>query len=104
MNTTWSPENVIKPKYLKDYKNEIDGLWHEVVLLNSNLFILEKLMEFPFKLFFHERELHFWNLTISSFFESCIMVVWRLVIETRRKKILSLNLLVNRINDRYINN
>jgi len=82
LNSNWSPEIVIKQKFLKDYKKNIEGLSFEVIRLNSNIFILEKLLKFPFRIFlsnYYER--YFWDLTIHNFFQDSILIAFKLVID-----------------------
>jgi len=55
-------------------------LWlEELVLLNSNLYILEKLLDFPFDLFVMPDRRTFFRLVEINLFRSCIMIVWGLV-------------------------
>ncbi len=72
------PDDLIRPSWLDSYEKEIEALWWQLVQLNSNVFILEKLSAFPFDLFQIIRT-PFWELVRASLFETSVMIIWRLV-------------------------
>lgn len=74
------PADVIESSWLEEYERKINLLWlQELVLLNSNLYILEKLLDFPFDLFVMPDRRTFFRLVEINLFRSCLMIVWKLV-------------------------
>ena len=73
-------KKILAPTWIPDYKKEIDAIWLQVVELNSNLFLLEHISKFPFKLFL-VRPPTFWTLTGNALYESCVMCVWRMAVD-----------------------
>jgi len=73
------PADVIESSWLEEYEESIQRMWQELVLLNSNLYILDKLLSFPFDLFVAPDRRAFFRLVEINLFRSCIMIVWKLV-------------------------
>ena len=74
------PTHVIESSWLEEYEQGMNLLWlQELVLLNSNLYILEKLLDFPFDLFVMPDRRTFFRLVQINLFRSCIIIVWKLV-------------------------
>ncbi len=74
-------EKILDPKWLEIYKKEINAVWLQVVELNTNLFILEKIAKFNFNLF-ESGTNTFWIFVGDALFESCIMCAWRIAVDT----------------------
>ena len=75
------PVDVIQPSWLNSYDQRIELLWWELVLLNSNLFTLEKLSAFPFRLFLEPLRGSFFSLVQVNLFNMCIVTIRKLVEE-----------------------
>jgi hypothetical protein len=74
-----SPEDSLESTWLPTYEKHVDALWWELIRLNSYLLALEKIADFPFQLFLSiPFERHFWTLVERSFFESCVLIIWRI--------------------------
>ena len=81
-----SPEKVIKPEYLEEYESGVKHIWQNgLVGLNTNLFILRKLIDFPFDIFFLASEIVFWNLTMARLYESSILIIYHLVLDQDKR-------------------
>jgi len=75
------PADVIQPSWHNSYEQRIERLWWELVWLNSNLFVLEKLSAFPFELFLQPLRGNFFSLVQVNLFNMCILIIRKLVEE-----------------------
>ncbi len=66
------------------YQNRgLDLLWYEAVQINSNLFLLDKIMHFPLHIFVPMPTAQLcWRLIVKALYESCLMGIWRIVIDS----------------------
>ena len=71
------PEDVIEPEFLDFYTERIEAIWKQVVKLNSNVYCLKRIEEFPFDLFEPGKSTLFWILVKDSMFETSVMVIYR---------------------------
>ena len=74
------PEDVIEPEFLDFYTEHIEAIWKQVVKLNSNVYCLKRIEEFPFDLFKHNPS-PFWTCVVDSMFETSVMVINRILID-----------------------
>jgi hypothetical protein len=74
-------KKILNPHWFKTYKKDMDALALQLAELNTNLFILEKIVKFNFSLFGSGNST-FWVFVTYSLFESCIMCAWRMAIDT----------------------
>lgn len=56
-----SPADVIDPSWLPTYERQRDAIWNQLTMLDTKLFLLEKLAAFPFKLFLQPADRIFWQ-------------------------------------------
>ncbi len=75
------PIDLIDSDWIDEYEKEITSIWWQLVRLNTNLFILERIAQFPFELF-QPWNTPFWKVTFDNFFEASMMIVWRISIDT----------------------
>jgi len=75
------PQDLLEPTWLATYEQNIDVLHQQLVRLNSNIFILDKILPFPFGLFKPYPRL-FWNRVINALFETCILALWRIAVDS----------------------
>lgn len=75
------PNELLLSSHLNEYKNNIEAVWWQLVRLNSNIFILEKAEAFRFDLFGNYSRT-FWELLKQSLFETSVMVVWRVAVDS----------------------
>ncbi|HBA88531.1 MAG TPA: hypothetical protein DCZ75_11290 [Geobacter sp.] len=73
-----NPEAAIKSEFIERYENEVNAIWDQVVRLNTNLYLLEKIRAFPFD---EEVAIEptFWEYTYQALFDSSILLSWKLV-------------------------
>jgi hypothetical protein len=91
------PEDLIKPLWLDSYKKQTEAIWWQLVQLNSNVFVLEKLAEFPFDLFVYPPS-PMWQLAYDALFETSVMIVWRVGVD-KDAKVLTIPKLVSQVKD-----
>ncbi len=82
--TKLSPDDLLNTTWLPTYKAELDALWWQIVRLNSNIFVIEKIEKFPFDLF-QTLPSHFWDLTYAALYDVCVMTVWKIAIDADRR-------------------
>ncbi len=77
------PVDAIESSWLEEYERRMNVLWWELVRLNSNLYILDKLLDFPFDLFLPMPDQStFFNIVLWNLFEFSILTAWKLVEDT----------------------
>jgi len=77
------PADVIESSWLEEYERSIHLLWWELVRLNSNLYILDKLLSFPFDLFLPmPGQRTFFNIVLWNLFDFSILTACKLVEDT----------------------
>jgi len=86
---------ILNSDWIDEYTTQIDHVWHQILQLNTNMFILEKVWKFPFEVFCIHEPL-FWRAVSASLYESCILIISKLAINSHKSK-LSLNRLKNEI-------
>jgi len=84
----------------RDIIEKIEILWEQLVQLNSNLLILEKIIGFPWHLFQPDPLPQFWTLTLKNLYDMCILIIWR--ITENNPKRLSLPQVINDIKNSKI--
>ena len=78
-----SPKDIIEESWLVSYEQNVEAIWWQLVRLNSTIFVLEKILSFPFDLFHPlPATKHFWNLVENALFETCILIIWRVGVDT----------------------
>ena len=45
------PEDVLKPKFIQQYKDLHNDIWHRLIQVHTNIIILERIEKFPFERF-----------------------------------------------------
>jgi hypothetical protein len=77
------PTNIISPKWIDTYYSEREAIGKELTRLNSNLFVMEKIMSYPFSLL-REVAPHitYWGLTIDGMGDSCVLILWKLALDS----------------------
>jgi len=74
--------DIINPNWLDTYHKQIEALWLQAVEFNVNLFLLEKINNFPFHLFVNDY-IWFWYFIANSLHDSCTMVAWRIAVDNK---------------------
>jgi len=76
-------KEVILPAWWNCYEKNIEVIQWQLVRLNSSIFVLEKFFTFRFDLFAPvPYSGSFWFLAEQALFETCVMVIWRVVTDT----------------------
>jgi len=79
-NTLPKKAELLRNEWLVTYTSQFELLWAQVIKLNSNLYILETISHFPFNVFMINDNLC-WSLIACALYESCIMIIWRVVVD-----------------------
>jgi hypothetical protein len=74
-----SAEEILAAEFFPIYQSEMNGLWQQILEMNSSIFILEKIESFPFHIFGDKTP--FWILTKNALFERVLMIIWRISID-----------------------
>ncbi|MFN8378553.1 MAG: hypothetical protein U0452_07765 [Anaerolineae bacterium] len=75
-----APGQLLRPEFLDEYRNQRQILWNQLVQLNAELFLFEKLRYFPFWLFApFPDESTFWRFAKWSLFQTVIITSWRIL-------------------------
>ncbi len=72
------PKEVILPAWLSQYEKEMNPIHWQLTQFNSNIYIMEKIMNVDFGLLGTTTN-NFWHLVFASMFETNVMILWRLV-------------------------
>jgi hypothetical protein len=62
-----NPAEVIRPEALADYERCRDPIWNRLVRLHSTVFVLDKVLRFPFHVFEMPGASTFWVLLVQNF-------------------------------------
>jgi hypothetical protein len=101
-----SPQDVLEDTWLTSYEQNTEIIWQQLIRLNLGIRALNKLTSFPFDLF-ETTPQHFWRLVVAALFEMCVMIIWRIAVDTEDTG-LTLQQFKNQIcqhirNDKYCN-
>ncbi len=78
-----SPSDVIEASWLETYERLLNVIWHQLIELNRNLFLIRRIENFPFNVFMPAYANRiFWHLTRNALIEKSIMIIWRVVMDT----------------------
>lgn len=81
------PGDVIESSWLEEYERKINLLWQELILLNSNLYVLEKLSKFPTHLFTDPLRGDFLDIVAVNLSSMCAMSIWRLWLDKDKRSL-----------------
>ncbi len=73
------PEEVIKPEFLETYKALHSDIWRRLILVHTNIIILEKIEKFPFEHIYAPQENIFWTMVYWNFLYVSIAFLHSLV-------------------------
>lgn len=96
-----SAKEIILSEYLKNYEDAMKFFYSELVTLNTNIFIINKVREFPFDLMCTPDNCTFFYMVINNFFEYCVIIMSRLLKDTGSDSF-TLPIFKNRIINEYI--
>jgi len=92
---------VILPEYIKDYDNGLAFFYSELITINTNIFIINKIRKFRFDLFCAPDDCTFFHMVINNFFEYSLIIISRLFKDTG-KDCFTLPKFKNKIISKYI--
>jgi len=74
------PSEVLKPSALQSYESGLNLIWKELLRLNSNLFVLDKILKFPSEVVIGPQN-NFFKLVNIGLTENSILVITKLVVD-----------------------
>jgi hypothetical protein len=81
------PADVIESSWLEEHERKINLLWQELILLNSNLYVLEKLSKFSTHLFTDRVRGDFLDIVAVNLSSMCAMSIWRLWLDKDKRSL-----------------
>lgn len=77
------PSEALESGWCVEYERSLKLIWSEIVRINTHLLLLERVSEFPWSTFVGPSpNNHFWAVTADVLFESVVMAIWRLCVDT----------------------
>ena len=76
---------VLKKSSLDEYQKVMDFFWDELMKLNTNIFIIKKIFEFPFYIFCSPKDTVFFSSVVRNFYENSILTVTKLTTDQKGK-------------------
>lgn len=74
---------VLKKGSIEEYQTVINFFWDELVALNTNIFIINKIFEFPFDIFSSPGETVFFSRVVWNFYENSILTITKLTTDQK---------------------
>lgn len=81
LNRDLRSSDILHPDWLPSYQEQITQLYLQACHLTNNLFLLERIVTFPFHLF-PSKHRTFWRLVSQSLYESSLLCAWRIAIDS----------------------
>jgi len=75
-------EEVLPQECVQDYRKGMEALYRQLVHLNTNIFILERIAEFPFSLFVTPGESIFLRMVFANFASASLLIITRIATDT----------------------
>ncbi len=75
---TVNANQVLQDTFVDEYKKGMSFFYSQLVNLNVNLFVINKIRRFPFGIFCNSSETIFFSMVISNFFEISVLTITRL--------------------------
>jgi len=99
---TYSPKDLFEEPFLSHYEKVMNILWWEIVRLNSTVYVLKRILGFDFNVFHSAfTKDSFWKLVKGSFYESCVLCLWKIDVDNDFEKGMTLNQIKNQNNGEY---
>ena len=78
------PSEILEPSSLETYEEALELIWQQLLRLNSNLFVLDKLLDFPGDLFLGPGKQTFLALAEINLFENSLLTISKLTTDTNK--------------------
>jgi hypothetical protein len=76
-------EEVLEKNSIDEYEKGIDFFYDQLVKLNTNIFIIKKIYEFPFDIFCSPEDKVFFSMVIWNFYENSVLTVTKLATDQK---------------------
>lgn len=80
--TSTGPEEFLKPEAMDKYREEMEHFHLSLSLLNTDLYIVEKILRFPFELFTIGEENLFFKRVMQNFYQTTILEITKLATDS----------------------
>ncbi|MEJ2745837.1 MAG: hypothetical protein P8123_09170, partial [bacterium] len=77
----FNSKKILDPAWLPAYEENIRTIANQMQRLNTNLFVLEKIVGFDFE-FFSVIDKTFWIVVSQALYESSVMCAWRIAVDS----------------------
>jgi len=74
---------VLEKGSIDEYQKTIDFFWDELTKLNTNIFIIKKIFEFPFDLFCSPQNKIFFSNVVWNLYENSVLITTKLATDVR---------------------
>ena len=87
-------DQVINNNFIEDYTKHIEAIWWQIVELDTDIYILNKLSKLPFETFHLTfPSSPFWGQIYKTLFDMSLLIIWRISFDPNKK-----SLTLNKIN------
>jgi len=76
------PESVLAADDFQEYKRRLEGVWPHLKVLNANIYLLSRLMGFPFE-FLGVSPRPCWNIIQRALMDGCVLAIWRIALDSQ---------------------
>lgn len=73
------PEEALRAEFIEEYRQNMDFFYYHLVELHTNIYIIDKILQFPFKLFTSHDERIFFRQVVVNFFDICLLTITKLI-------------------------
>jgi len=77
-----TPESVLEKEDATEYKQMIQAAWQNLLVLNANIHLLERIVAFPFE-FLGVDPQPFWATIQRALLDGCVLAIWRIALDCR---------------------
>jgi len=69
---------ILKKGSIDEYQKTMNFFWDELTKLNTNIFIIKKIFEFPIRLFCSPEDTIFFSRVVWNFYENSVLIITKL--------------------------
>lgn len=73
-----SPEQVILPNHVQEYRDSIDLFFRELVWLNADMYFVEQILAFPFNVFTIPDQTIFFRRVVNNFLDNGLLTITKI--------------------------
>ena len=77
-----APRDVIDPNHFEEYEQGIEFFHNQLYFLNTDLYIVEKIVRFPFKMFVGPEMTVFFTRVVDNTLDATVLRISRMIVDT----------------------